>query len=117
MFTQGEKARGTDLSYSLGLVVDKDAAVTSVIWNSPVFRTGVPVGATLLGINGETFTADRLKAAVLAAKGTTTPIQLTLKIGQRVRQVAIDYHDGPRYPRLQKIGTADGGLDRLLAPR
>ena len=38
VFTQGEKARGTDLSYSVGMVVDKDAAVTSIIWNSPAFK-------------------------------------------------------------------------------
>ena len=117
VFTQGEKSRGTDISYSLGIVVDKDAVLTAVIWNSPAFRAGVDVGTTLIAVNGEAFTPERLKAAIVAAKGTTTPIQLTVKNGQRVATVAIDYHDGPRYPRLMKVGTGEGGLDRLLAPR
>ena len=117
VFTQGEKARGTDLTYSLGMVVDKDAAVTSVLWDAPAFRAGIVVGTTLLAVNGEVFTPERLKAAIVAAKGSTTPIQLTVKSGTRIRQVALDYRDGPRYPRLLKVGAGEGGLDRLLAPR
>ena len=116
-FTQGEKARGLDLTYSLGLVVDKDAVATAVTWNAPAFKAGLDVGTVLLAVNGEAFTPERLKAAIVAARGATAPIQLTVRNGQRVRQVAIDYHDGPRYPRLVKVGTGDGGLDRLLAPR
>ena len=117
VFTQGEKARGTDVSYSLGFVVDKDAVATAVIWNSPAFRAGLDVGTVLLAVDGEAFTPERLKAAIVAARGAAGPIQLTIRNGQRVRQVSIDYHDGPRYPRLEKVGTSEGGLDRLLAPR
>lgn len=117
VFTQGEKTRGTDVTYSLGLVADKDGVVTSTLWNGPAFKAGLANGAALLAINGETYTADRLKAAIVAAKGTSAPIQLTVKSGQRIRQVAVDYHDGPRYPHLQKIGTGETGLDKLLTPR
>ena len=116
-FAQAEKARGTDVSYSLGFVADKDAVVTAVIWNSPAFKAGFDVGTTILAVNGEAFTGERLKAAVVAAKGTRDPIRLTIRNGQRVKEAAIDYHDGPRYPRLQKVGTGETGLDRLLAPR
>jgi predicted metalloprotease with PDZ domain len=116
-FTLTERARGTDVSYSLGMVADKDGVVTSVIWNAPAFKAGFRTGTTLLAVNGEAFTGDRLKAAIAAAKGTTQPIALTVRDGQRVRNVAIPYYDGPRYPRLQKVGTGETGLDRLLAPR
>ncbi|HEU0044158.1 peptidase M61 [Sphingomonas sp.] len=116
-FSLTERARGTDLSYSLGLVADRDGQATSVIWNGPAFKAGFKIGTTILAVGGESFTGDRLKTAVAAAKGTTQPIQLTIKDGQRVRQVAIPYHDGPRYPRFQKIGSGESGLDRLLAPR
>ena len=112
-----ERAKGTDVSYSLGLVIDKDAVVTQTIWNGPAFKAGFKVGVTVLAVNGDAYTGDRLKAAIVAAKGTTAPIQLTIKDGQRVRQIAVDYHDGPRYPRLERTGTGDAGLDRLLAPR
>ena len=52
-----------------------------------------------------------------AAKGTKEPIRLLTKSGDHYRDVAIDYHDGLRYPHLQKIGTGINGLDRLLTPR
>jgi predicted metalloprotease with PDZ domain len=116
-FALTERARGTDVSYSLGFVADKDGVATSVIWNSPAFRAGFKTGTTIVAVNGEAFTGERLKAAIAAAKGTTTPIELTIRNGQRIRTVPIAYFDGPRYPRFQKVGTGEGGLDRLLAPR
>ncbi|WP_374942905.1 M61 family metallopeptidase [Sphingomonas sp.] len=116
-FTQAEKARGTDASYSIGLVADKDGIVTASIWESPAFKAGVDVGTTIAAVNGQAWSRDRLLAAIAAAQGTKEPIRLLLKDGDRYRDVAIDYHSGPRYPRFEKVGTGDGGLDRLLAPR
>ena len=116
-WTKSEKTRGTDTSTSIGLVINKDAVVTSTIWGSPAFDASIDVGSTIAGVNGEVFSGDRLKAAILAAKGTKTPIRLLVKNGDRFRDVAIDYHDGPRYPRLQKTGTGETGLDRLLTAR
>ena len=117
MFIQSERAQGVNASYSLGVVADKDGLVTATIWNSPAFKAGFKVGVTIVAVNGETYSPERLKAAIVAAKGTTTPIRLTVRSGQRVREVAIDYHDGPRFPRFEKVGTGEGGLDRLLAAR
>lgn len=110
-----EKGRGAvDVTYSIGLGVAKDGDIGSVIWDSPAFKVGLDVGTTILAVNGQSYTGDRLKAAIMAAKGTRDPIRLTVRQNEQVREVAIDYHDGPRYPRLQKVGTGDGGLDRLL---
>lgn len=114
---QAEKTRGIDVSYSIGLVASKEGVVTASIWDSPAFKAGIDVGTEILAINGEAFSADRIKAAILAAQGTKDPIRLTVKNGDRFRDLMIDYHDGPRYPRLQKVGTGETGLDRLLTPR
>ena len=117
-FGKSEKARNvTDLSYSIGLVINKDAEVTAVTWDSAAYRAGIDVGTTIQGVNGQLHTPERLKAAILAAKGTRDPIRLTVRTDNRIREVAVDYHDGPRYPRLQKVGAGETGLDRLLAPR
>ncbi len=116
-FTKGEKARGTDLSYSLGFVANKDGEVTAVTWGSPAFDQKIDVGSTIVAVDGRTFSGDALKAAVAGAKGGKEPIRLLVRNGDRVREVPIDYHDGPRYPRLQKTGTGETGLDRLLTAR
>lgn len=117
-FKSDEKANTrTDLSYSLGLIVGKEAEVTTVIWDSPAFKAGMRVGGKLIAVNGMAYSDAALKAAVVAAKTAKEPIQLLVKNGDAIDTIAIDYHGGPRYPRLEKIGTAEGGLDRLLTAK
>ena len=60
-----------------------------------------------------------IKKAITAAKGTTAPIQLLMQRGDRFETVTVNYHDGLRWPWLERAtpGTAPNGLDRLLAPR
>lgn len=116
-FSKLEKLRGTDTSYSLGLVVGKDGNVTSTIWGSPAFKAAIDVGTSIEAVNGRAYSGDALKAAIVEAKTSKEPIHLLVKNGERYRDLAIDYHGGPRYPRLEKIGTGETGLDRLLTPR
>lgn len=117
-FKDGEKrASRMDLSYSLGLSVGKGGAIGSVTWDSPAFEAGLDVGESIVAVAGREYSDDRLRDAVKAAKGTRDPIRLLIKSGSAYREIAIDYHDGLRYPRLEKIGTGEGGLDRLLQAR
>ena len=117
-FRSGEKTRKvTDLTYSGGFVVGASGEVTSVTWGSPAFDAGLTVGTTIVSVGGMSFSDDRLKGAIAAAKDSKTPVQMWVKNGERYRQVALDWHGGLRYPRLEKIGTGEAGLDRLLAPR
>jgi predicted metalloprotease with PDZ domain len=108
---------GLSLSYSLGIGIDKEGKVTSTVWDSPAFNAGVVTGSKIVGINGLTYDADVMKAAVTAAKGTDKPITLVIQRGDRVQTVSIAYHDGLRYPWLDKVGKGETGLDLLLAPR
>ncbi|MES2097468.1 MAG: peptidase M61 [Pseudomonadota bacterium] len=113
-----ERARkAADLSYSLGVTVGGDASLGSVRWGSPAFDAGLTVGDSIVAVNGLSYTDDRLKNAVSDAKGSKAPIVLTIKAGEEVKTINIDYHAGLRYPRLIKTGTGETGLDRLLAPR
>jgi predicted metalloprotease with PDZ domain len=116
-FKSIEKSRGTDVTSSLGILVNKEGNLSSVIWDSPAFKAGLTVGAQVVAVDGELYTPDVLKHAILAAQTSKDPIHITVKDGARLRDVAIDYHDGPRYPRLQKTGTGETGLDKLLSPR
>ena len=104
------------LGYSLGLGLDKAGKVTSVMWDSPAFNAGVVNGAQVVAVNGEEFTADRIKRAVTAAKDGD-PVQLLVKRGTVYSTVTIPYKGGLRYPWLERQGDAETGLDRLLAPK
>ncbi len=116
-FTNAEKSGGVNVTYSIGLSVAKDGEATAVIWDSPAFKAGLDVGTVIQAVNGTAYSGDVLKAAIVAAQTSKEPIKLLVKSGPRYREVAIDYHGGPRYPRLQKTGTGETGLDKLLMPR
>jgi predicted metalloprotease with PDZ domain len=119
VYKQSETARKTvNADYSLGLSAStEDGGVKSVIWNSPAFKAGMTVGDTIVAVNGRKFTGDALKDAIIAAQTDKNPIHLTVSRQDDYRDVAIDYHDGPRYPHLVKTGTGETGLDKLLAPK
>ncbi|WP_242149038.1 M61 family metallopeptidase [Sphingomonas sp. BAUL-RG-20F-R05-02] len=115
---QAEKTRKiNDYSYSLGVTVGKEAEITAVGWDTPAFKAALTPGDTIVAVNGTAYSDDVLKAAITAAKTGTTPITLLVKHDDGIETVAIDYHGGLRYPHLEKIGTAEGGLDHLLQPR
>ncbi|MGC6400192.1 M61 family metallopeptidase [Sphingomonas sp. FW199] len=111
------KAGGVNLTYSLGLTIGKDGTISGVDWGSPAFKAGLAVGGTVTAVGGEAYTPDQLKTAVKAAKGGREPIRLLVKYGTHFREAAIDYHDGLRYPRLEKTGAGENGLDRLLSAK
>jgi predicted metalloprotease with PDZ domain len=110
-------AKSLNLSYSLGTTIGKDGAVTGVLWDSPAYKAGFDIGTQIVSVNGAAYSDARIKEAIAAAKGAKEPIRLMVKSGDRFREVAIPYHDGLRYPRFEKIGTGETGLDRLLAPK
>ncbi|MDB5700032.1 MAG: family peptidase [Sphingomonadales bacterium] len=106
-----------DLTYSLGLNVGKEAKINGLIWEGPAYNAGLTVGQTIVAVNGTAYTDDAMTAAVTAAKGSSAPIRLTVKAGTRVRDVAVSWNQGLRYPRFVKTGTGDTPLDKLLAPK
>jgi predicted metalloprotease with PDZ domain len=115
--TPGSFGRRNDLTYSIGLTYADGGTVTGVLWDSPAFKAGLTSDARLVGVNGATFSGDALDAAITAAKGTTAPIELTVSSGGRVSTVDVDYHDGLRYPHLERVASTPARLDDILAPR
>ena len=111
-------AKVTNLTYSLGIVIDKDAKVAATLWDSPAFNAGVVTGSKILAVNGVGYDGDGLKKAVTAAKAGA-PLELLFQRGDRFQTVRIDYRDGLKYPWLEKTGAAKAasGLDQLLAPK
>lgn len=109
----------TDLTYSLGFMLNREGSMLSVQWDSPAFRAGLTEGAQIIAVNGEAYDADGLKDAVKdAAKPGAGPIELIVKHDNRFRVVAIDYHGGLKYPRLERVtGKASATLDAILAPK
>ena len=112
-----KRAKTVGLSYSLGMAIGKGAKITDVIWDGPAFNAGLTVGSEILGINGRVYSDEAILEAVTAAKGGKDPIRLIVKSGDRVSDITVQWNGGLRYPRLEKVGSGDGGIDMLLKPR
>jgi len=106
-----------DFSYSLGFVLDRSGRIVNVQWNGAAFKAGLTQGYLLLAVNGRAYTPDRLRSAITAAKGAPAAIDLLLQQADRFVTIAIDYHDGLRYPRLERIPGTPDRLDEIFKPR
>jgi len=65
---------------------------------------------SVVALNGRVFKAEQLKEAITAAKTDKAPLTLLVKSFDRIDTVTLDYHDGLKYPSLERIA---GKPDRL----
>jgi predicted metalloprotease with PDZ domain len=107
----------TDLTYSLGMTIAAEGKLSDVLWEGPAYKVGLTVGTQIIAVNGIALDADQLKSAIKDASKTKTAIELLVKNSDRYRTVKIDYHDGLRYPHLEREGSAAASLDQILTPR
>ena len=106
----------TDLSHSLGLTINKSGVIGDVLWEGPAFDAGLTVGTKVVAVGGRAFSADQLSLAVTdAANGQ--PIELIVTKAGKSRTVAVSYHDGLRYPRLERVNDTRDRLSEIFAPR
>ncbi|PRA23917.1 peptidase M61, partial [Brevundimonas sp. MYb27] len=119
--TAGEKriqsGWATDFQYSLGFTLSSSNKLTGIRWGGRAFEADIGPGWELVAVNDRAASAEVLRDAVTAAKGTSAPISLLLKNGDRYRTVAFDYHDGLRYPRLERIPGTPDRISDILSPR
>ncbi len=106
-----------NFTWSIGLTMNDKAQVNDVRWNGPAFKAGVSTGATLVAVDGQTYSSDALKEAITAAKSSKTPIQLLLKYQDTYRTVPVDYHDGLQYPHLVRVEGTPDYLSEIIAAR
>jgi len=110
------RRRITDLTYSLGLVLNRDARIVDVVWNSPAFDAELTVGTQIMAVNNLAYDADRLKKAVTAAKDGGA-LEMIVKNGDHFRTVKLLYRDGLRYPRLERDSATPARLDQIFAQK
>jgi len=112
-----DDAKNLSLYHSLGVTIDREGMVTGTRWDSPAFNAGVVTGAKIVAVNGRAYDAEKIQQAITAAKGTTKPIELLIKRGDRFIAAQVNYNGGLRWPWLARAGKGTAPLDQLLAPR
>lgn len=113
-----ESAAGhDDFRFSIGLKIAADGSISETLWDSPAFRANLAKDMTVVAVNGTAYSGERLKRAITTAKTAKVPIELLVRQGEQYSTTRLDYHDGLRYPHLQRIPMTHDHLSEILAPR
>ena len=116
--TDGEaRSEGHDWRFSLGFSVNKEDVIGEVLPDSPAGKAGMVVGAKLLGIGGHVYTPRAVEAVLADTKGGTGPIDVVVADGDALRILRLDYHDGLRYPHLERIEGRPDVLSDIIHAR
>jgi predicted metalloprotease with PDZ domain len=106
-----------DFRYSLGFTLSSTNRIGGVQWGGLAWEAGLGVGWDLVAVGDRAASAEVLREAITAAKSGADPITLIVKNGDRFRTISFDYHEGLRYPRLERIAGTPDRLGDILAPR
>ncbi len=111
------RRKGSDFTYSVGLTMGGEGKIAAVSWGSPAFKAGFAKGGKIIAINGLAYDdSSDLADAIKLAQGSKAPIEILVQDANHFRTLRIDYHDGLRYPHLERVPNVPDRLDDILAP-
>jgi predicted metalloprotease with PDZ domain len=111
-----EERKLIDLAYSIGLKVKEDGAIVDVALGRPAQKAGIAPASKLIAVNNRQFTATVLREAVQKTATSSEPLELLIKVGEFYEVHRIDYHDGERYPHLERDTANPDLLSAIIAP-
>src|SRR3984957_14143355 len=107
---------GVNVWYSIGLRLSFDGDIQNVRWKGPADKAKIVPGPKIIAVNGQVFPGDLLQDAIRDAKGKSEPISLIVQSDNFVSTANIDYHDGGRYPILERVEGTPAYLDDITKP-
>ncbi len=103
----------TNLMFSIGVLVDKDGAISDINPDMSAFKAGLAPGMKITKINGEDFSADNLHKAISDAKKTSS-IEIVAENGGFSDTYKLNYKGGEHYPHLERDATKPDTLSEIL---
>ena len=113
---RGPRGATVNVWYSLGVRIAADGTIGQLKYNGIADKAMLAPGQKIIGVNGEVYSSDSLRAAIDESKGNTKPIHLIVQDDTTLTTVDLDYHDGQRYPALQRVDSAPDYLDEIIKP-
>jgi len=102
--------------WSIGIDVTSDGHIDDVLVGSPADKAKLGPGMQIVAVNGRQFTPQLLSNAIRDAKGNQAPIELIVVNTGVYKVLGIDYHDGQRFPHLERVDGTPDRLDDILKP-
>jgi predicted metalloprotease with PDZ domain len=107
----------TDLSTSIGLVLDQEGTIVDLVPDSAAGRAGLAPASKLMGVNHRVYSADLLRQAIVNAETSQQSIDLLTLTDGYYAEFHVDYHAGLRSPHLTRIAGRPDLLTTILQPR
>jgi predicted metalloprotease with PDZ domain len=102
--------------YSYGADLSARGIVRDVRDGSPAWRAGFAPGMHILAVDNQEFSADVFEYAVKKAQRSSASISLITSQTGWFQTLSLDYHDGIRYPHLERIEGIPDMLAAIMAP-
>jgi predicted metalloprotease with PDZ domain len=102
--------------YAYGADLSGEGVVRDVRQNSPAWRAGLAPGMHVLAVNGQQYSGDVLAYALKRAQHSPATISLITTQNGWYQTLSVDYHDGIRYPHLERISGTPDMLASIAAP-
>ena len=112
----GGRRSGEDCWYSIGLRLGPDGTISDVLWNGPADKAGLAPGEKIMAVNDKVYSGDALREAIREAKDPAKQIKVIVQADSFVSTAQIDYHDGERYPALERVDGTPAYLDDIIKP-
>lgn len=114
---RAKSSKLVDESFTLGIWLKEDGTVADIVTGSPAWEGGMGPGMKIVAVNGRAWTTDLLPEEVRATKGSTAPIEIAVQQGDVLKTFRVNYHDGERYPHLERDAGKPDLLTAILAPK
>jgi predicted metalloprotease with PDZ domain len=108
---------GLDLTYSLGMAIDKTGKVVSTLSGGLADLNGIVNDTKIIAADDFAYDKDRLTEVIKRAKADNKPIKLLVERDKRFRSIELNYTGGMRYPHLEAVSKGPQPLDKLLTAR
>jgi len=111
------RGAGRDVWFSLGIAFDNDGTtISDVRVGSAADKAKLIPGQKIMAVNGKVYSKDALHAAIRQSKTASVPMHFILQNDTMVTEVDVDYHDGERYPTLERVEGTPAYLDDITKP-
>jgi predicted metalloprotease with PDZ domain len=105
-----------DFWYSLGLHIGPQGNVGDVLHGGIADKAGFGPGMKIIAVNNREYDPNVLRAAIIDAKASTQPIEFIVENTGYFKILKLDYHEGEKFPVLERIAGTPDRLDDILKP-
>jgi predicted metalloprotease with PDZ domain len=94
--------------------VSSDGHIEDVLVGSAADQAKLGPGMQIVAVNGRQFSGQLLSDAIRDSNGNSNPISLIVVNTGVYKVLSLDYHDGLRYPHLERVEGTPDRLDDIL---